>query len=63
MDSLEVVEVEYETIVLELEHCVFFRIDGKEGEIRRGVLVDYDLKGRLYLGRDDLEKFGLKASS
>jgi len=63
MDSLEVVEVEYETIVLELEHCVFFRIDGKEVEISRGVLVDYDLKGRLYLGRDDLEKFGLKASS
>ena len=50
---------EYDLILDEGEHVVVFRVSGREIEISRGVLLDYDKKGRFWLAREDAESMGL----
>jgi hypothetical protein len=57
--GLEIVEVEYETIVEESEDFVKFRIGNVEIEISKTALVDYDYEGRLLLEREDAEALNL----
>jgi hypothetical protein len=57
--GLEIVEVEYETIVEESDDFVKFRIGNVEIEISRTTLVDYDYEGRLILEREDAESLNL----
>jgi hypothetical protein len=49
---LHVVEIHYDSIE-ESQHEVIFRVNGRQVVIHRGVLVDYDLKGSLWLSRKD----------
>ena len=57
--SFETVEIEYETIVLQSDEEVFFRIDGEILRVPRDKIVEFDLEGRLYLYADDAKNLGL----
>ena len=57
--SLEVLEIEYETIARQSEKAVVFRIGGKEIEIDIETIIDFDLEGRLHLHKEDAVRFGL----
>lgn len=52
-------EGEYELILGEDEYVVLFQVGGEEVAISRGVLLDYDDKGRFWLVREDAQKLGL----
>ena len=52
-------EGEYDLIVAAGEHSVVFQVNGKELEISRTMLLDYDEEGRFWLSREDAQELGL----
>lgn len=50
---------EYELILAEGDHKVIFQVSGREVEISRGTLLEYDEKGRFWVTREDAEALGL----
>lgn len=59
---MEVIEIEYETIVEQADDFVTFRIEGSEYKIPREDIMDYDLEGRVYLERSLVDRLGMGAA-
>lgn len=56
---MELVQVEYETIVQESNDVVVFLIEGNEVLISRDSISRYDYEGRVWLSVEIVEKMGL----
>lgn len=57
MDSQ--VEIEYETIALEADLYVVFRIDGFETMVNRSSIIRFDYEGRLWILRESANLLGI----